>query len=458
MLYSVRTRLTLWYSAMLTVTLLGFTGLWYLTLSSALHRQIDRATQMEAEEIRTKIGRELGTSRSLEQVAPQIRQHVAEEEMFVQILSADGTVVLSSANLGRSQAALAVPSGTVPSSVTTQLSPNRPIRAHISPVFAGDHPIGYVLVGASIQGVKANIASLARLAAISLPVAVLFAVIVGWLLAVKALAPVDAITRTAEEVSVAHLSKRLPEGPMPLELRRLAATFNAMLDRLELAFHRQRRLVADASHQLRTPLAVMRGHIDVALAQEQTKEDYRLALDIVGKECDALTDMTNAMLTLARADVGGLELRRERVELDGLVESVYGQGRAMAEGRRIHLTRVVPLVVHGDRDLLHQALLNLVDNAVRHTSPDDRIEIFLAEEAGWANIGVRDSGRGIALKDRPWIFERFYRGGGAQDYTGGAGLGLAITAEIVKAHQGRIDVTSEPGKGSTFVIRLPLST
>jgi signal transduction histidine kinase len=230
-----------------------------------------------------------------------------------------------------------------------------------------------------------------------------------------------------------------------------------MLARLETLFQAQQRLVADVSHELRTPLTTIQGNLD--LLRRGAADDLITrgeALRTIGDQTTRMRRLINDLLLLAQADAG-LKLRLQPVELDTLLLEVYREAQVMAQsqGVSVRLGAEDQALVQGDGDRLRQLLLNLVDNAIKYTSAGGQVTLGLSRSDGWAQVTVSDTGVGIAAEDLPHIFERFYRADRSRGRSGGSGLGLSIAEWIAQAHGGRIQVTSQVGKGSTFTVWLP---
>ena len=280
----------------------------------------------------------------------------------------------------------------------------------------------------------------------------------GWMLALRALRPVDRMTETTRRISAEHLTGRLDETGAGDELDRLAQTLNAMLGRLDAAFKEMRQFTADASHELQTPLTILKGEMEVALRSPRSPEEYQRILKSALEEIDKIARLVEGLLLLARADAGVLRMDQRPVDLGQLVEEVYGQARILAEARSINLGLgpVEPVSAQGDYTHLRRLLLNLVDNGIKYTPPGGNVTISLQSSGGWASIRVEDTGIGIPKEDQARIFQRFYRSPEARSRAeGGAGLGLCIARSIAEAHGGRIEVESIAGRGSTFTVLLP---
>jgi two-component system OmpR family sensor kinase len=279
----------------------------------------------------------------------------------------------------------------------------------------------------------------------------------GWVVSGRILRPVAAITATASAISATNLSERIDVAGVDVELAELARVLNATFDRLEAAFERQARFTADASHELRTPLAILRSHAELALNRPRSAEEYRAAVETGLRAAQRMTALVEGLLTLARADAGKLDLRREPVDLRRMVEESVALFRPLAEERDVSLAASLdPAEVTGDPVWLAQVVTNLLSNAVQYNRPGGEVRVQLGVAVGEVVLSVADTGCGIPEEDRPHLFERFYRVDKARSRaSGGNGLGLAICRSIVEAHGGTIGFETEPGQGSTFWVRLP---
>jgi heavy metal sensor kinase len=279
----------------------------------------------------------------------------------------------------------------------------------------------------------------------------------GWWIARKALRPVERMTSRADTIDVDDLGERIAVPPARDELRHLAQTLNAMLERLQRGFEARERLIADASHELRAPLAAMRAELEVSLRIDTLEDQARAVLESAREEAVRLSRMVDNLLMLARADEGRLELFRTSHDLAEVVDRVAHAYRAAAHAADV---RVVVdgdgLRLRGDRDRLEQVVHNLVDNAVRAAGRGGEVRLTTWRNGNEGGVAVSDSGPGIPEDARERIFERFSREDPSRGPDGGAGLGLAICREIVRAHRGRIWVEENEPSGSTFVVALPL--
>jgi heavy metal sensor kinase len=317
-----------------------------------------------------------------------------------------------------------------------------------------------VQTGVAVDEVSRTLTLFRRYLLMFAPLMLLAASILGYWVSVRALSPVDALTRTARTISGSDLSRRLEPLHTGDELQRLSDTLNEMLRRIETAFLRVTQFTADASHELRTPISLIRAEAEIALRKSRTDKEYRDSLSHILIETETTSSMVEKLLSLARADSGGQALEIRPVDLREIVMRTAGEWRTVASFRTLGFTETVAsgdLQVAGDKTALQQLLNILLDNAVKYTPAPGSVSLSLEERGNRAVLKVIDSGIGIAPEDQNRIFERFYRADKARSRElGGAGLGLAIALWIVQQHHGLIAVESTLGKGSTFEVHLPL--
>jgi heavy metal sensor kinase len=292
-----------------------------------------------------------------------------------------------------------------------------------------------------------------------LPLAVLLAGSGGWLLARRALRPVDRMTEAARRISAEHLDERVHTTGTGDELDRLAVTLNDMLGRLDVTFRQIRQFSADASHELQTPLTILQGELEVALRAPRTPDEYRHVLTSALEESKRIARLVEGLLLLSRADAGMLRMDHQAVDLARLVAEVCEQSQVLAKARGVTLDLgpLTPVTMQGDPQHLRRLLVNLVDNGLKYTLAGGRVTLALHQEGVWAVLRVADTGIGLAPEEQERIFQRFYRAPTAVSRdVEGSGLGLCIAHSIVEAHGGSIQVESAEGHGSVFTVRLPL--
>jgi two-component system, OmpR family, heavy metal sensor histidine kinase CusS len=292
------------------------------------------------------------------------------------------------------------------------------------------------------------------------PLLFLVAAAGGYWLSLRALAPVDALVRTAHDISGFNLDRRLPKLSTGDELQRLSDTLNEMLDRIEKAFLRVTQFTADASHELRTPISLIRTEAELALRRSRGEAEYKESLRAILLEAERTTAIVEELLALARADSGRETLQMRTLDFSKILGDVQESWRQVAEIRNLQFsTNIAPdILVVGDATVLRKLIDLLLDNALKYTPSPGCVELSLERMATNAVLKVHDSGPGIAKEEQSKIFERFYRVDKARTRAeGGVGLGLAIAKWIVTQHQGTIAVESESGAGSTFFVELPLA-
>jgi len=313
-----------------------------------------------------------------------------------------------------------------------------------------------VLVGQSLAEARSNVWAATAALGIASGAALLLASLGGWLLVGRALAPIGRIARTAEAMSESNLGLRIDVATKD-ELGRVATALNRAFDRLQEAFERQTRFTADASHELRTPLASQMAELEWALARRRSDADYAGSLRVCMKVAQRMRAIVEGLLTLARADAGAIQPRRESVDLTALAREIIAAASTSAAERGIDLrTDGETVIVNGDPDRLRELISNLVSNAVQYSSTGGRVTCSISTSEGTAILDVSDDGLGIDAEDLPHVFERFYRANKARSrVVGGAGLGLAISKWIVESHGGKIRCDSAVGQGTQVTVELP---
>jgi heavy metal sensor kinase len=314
-----------------------------------------------------------------------------------------------------------------------------------------------LVVGQPMDSIVSALGALRRTLFLAGPLTLLLSAGGGLFLARRALKPVDRMIQTTREIEETDLARRIDVATND-ELGRLAATLNAMLERLESAFHRQRQFTDDASHELRTPLSVIEAEASLALRRKRPADDYRDALAIVVEEARNMNRLIDQLLTLARADAGEEALALESLDLSEIAEETIATMRPLAEEKDVTLIAgsMTSAAVNADRVHLKRLLANLIDNAIRYTAAGGSVTVSVAQDSESVTLTVDDTGIGIPAGHLPHIFERFYRVDKARSRAeGGSGLGLAICKQIAEEHGGSISVESDEGEGTRFAVRMP---
>ncbi len=452
---TLRGRLTLGYSTILLLVLSLFGAFVFLSLTYSLISQIENGLIRTADEI-------LQASQMPETLAITLRGVDLTSNVFVQLWNADHQLVWQSGNMTRvlepfDAASLA----SAQNAFSSQYLDSHHVRVLSVPLVSptDQQVVGHLQLAAPLDVLDRTQQTLLITLIGGGLIAVGMAGLFGYLTARAALMPLDRITATAVQITRADdLSRRIPSSGMESgEVGSLIAAFNDTLMRLENLFLAQRRFLADVSHELRTPLTVIHGNVDLMRRVGADEE----SLNAITSEVDRMSRMVNDLLMLAKAETGHLPLAMEVVELDTLMLEVFKQAKVLAKDRiTILLGAEDQACVMGDRDRLKQVLLNLVANALDATPNDGRVGFDLATDGKWAKLSISDTGPGIPEEEIPHIFERFYRIDRSRKRSreGGAGLGLAIAYWITRMHGGELQVHSQVGVGSKFVVCLPLES
>lgn len=337
------------------------------------------------------------------------------------------------------------------------------VRFHVRPVsVAGE--ITAVVAGVSTAGLVLRPQRLLLVILLVAPLGILASSALAYVLAGKTLQPVDSLVDEVEAISDGRsLHRRLAVPATTDELFRLATTLNAMLARLETSFLALRRFTADASHELKTPLTVLRSGIERAITHPKVNPEVMEVLEETLLEVKRMTELVDSLLTLARADEGRAPLHLERVELRDILAEVAETANILSEQSAVSISVVTPdrpVTLSIDRNRIRQLLMNLLTNAIKYTAAGGEVSVDAKRESGDVVIRVRDTGIGIAPGELPHVFDRFWRADPARSRSGqrsGSGLGLAICKWIAEAHGGSIHVQSKPGRGTTMTVVLPIS-
>ncbi len=463
---SIRLRFTIWAAAIMLAI--------FLTLSFGIHFMMKRNLESEIDQRVSSVystlvnnpDRYIDAESGRYVSALQNPEPFASPGLYIQVLNPDFFVVSRTENLG--EAVIPVTPGLLldnsegQARFYNQRVAGSDIRVYSAPAFYQNDLLAYIQVAESREPMQQTLRQLTTILIAGTLVGTILAAGAAWLVADAALRPLRRMAATARAIGgTSDLSQRIASPHTGDEVERLAETFNAMLDRLEVAFDSHRQFVADASHELRTPLTALRGNTDILQAMtRENRIDIELldeSLEDIGSETDRMSRLVHDLLMLARADAGWAP------ELDDEIDLVV----AALEAERIHrplasehnLEVRVPdeeILVRGSADQIRQLILILLDNARTHTAPGTAVTLAITADDNEAVVEVSDDGPGFAPEHSERIFDRFYRTDGARARTsGGTGLGLAIARWITEAHGGTISATSAPGEGATFTARLP---
>lgn len=456
---SIRARLTIGYTATLSLLLFVYAGLVYTSVYEVFSSELDRRLDQEVEIAeRSLFADAYGNLVWRPPAADTGDYQVRANMLWVDVYRSDGSLLhLQLGGYARGGNVEQLPFTPRPSGIfQARLSNGTYLRILQREVLVeGQRAV--IRAAFAEDQIKRDLATLLLVLEIGLPLAIGAAGLAGYLLAGRALAPVARMTEEAQTITAERLDARLPVLNSGDELGRLAITFNELFSRLERSFEQLRRFTSDASHELRTPLAVIRSVGEVALREKRDDTAYRDSIGTMLEESDRLSQLVQNLLTLARADSGRIVLRREVFDFGRLAREAVDHLRVLAEekAQTIDVT-VTPLAVHADPAVLRQALVNVLDNAVKYSPPAGTIRVLVQQRGSDAVLEVADCGPGIAVEHLDRVFDRFYRvDAGRSRETGGFGLGLAIARWAVEVNGGRLEVDSRPGSGSVFRIALP---
>jgi len=461
---TLRFRLTLWHVLVLSIALSASGALTYALVRYQLIRHHDS----DLKETAAEVGRVLSEREDCQRLTESQRKELDRigEMILFHGLSGERSVLYGSPDSSEAAAALSRQALDDLDGPQFAMVPGASgaLRVYSQPYHCRAGHLGMIHVIENLGGITATLASLRFALLLLAPLAVALSAASGYWLAERALGPVDQVTSLAREIEASQLSRRLPVPRAQDEIRRLVETFNQMIARLEASFEAMKQLTADASHELRSPLATMRGAIDVALSRPRKAEEYRRVLASAGEDVDRLRSITEDLLLLARADAGRVTIEPNLMRLDlvGIEVAESFAAAAAQQGIGLETRCAAPVLVLGDERWLRQLAFNLLDNALKFSalqpqSGPARIVIEVAHDNGVARLTVADSGPGIPPEALDHIFERFYRADSARLYRGaeGFGLGLSIAAWIVEAHGGTIAARNRTEGGAAVSVELP---
>lgn len=456
--WTICARLTVWYTSVFGGALIIFSLLTYLAFSYANNKSIDVGLEEEAEGIAycARISKD-----SLKDYVACISNEKDERSSgkYIVILDQNGNLQFRSGSLTNDHLPLSgnqlkeILSGKVYFK-TVNSSDGCRLRVVTIPTEDNHQIIQMGIAVNNNAAPKIFLLALVSLLCLAIPGSWFG----GWFMAKKALRPVDCMIKELQQIETDNLGKRLTIYPVKDEISELSGVINEMLTRLENSFNQVRRFTTDASHELRTPIAIMKAGIEVALSRERDIQGYQQVIANTLEDLGRLSKIIESLFMLARADAGQNEIHIERMNLCPLITDVAEQLKLVAEPKNIFVSieKTENAFIQGDELLIRMLLLNLADNAMKYTPVNGKIKTFIGKDNGCVRIVVEDNGIGISPEDIPHIFDRFYRAnktGTTND--AGSGLGLSICQWIVKAHHGTISVESELQKGSVFTVILP---
>ena len=461
---SLRLRLALLAALLLCLIQILLSAIFYSVISSWLYQQVDQTLQTTAAQVSTTLAStdtnnsdDLNFQFSGENKAADA--FLREQTFFIRVIDQQsGHIVDESATYNLPVTTSARKGSSQFETLSLSDKDSELIRVYTQPLNQPSHLA--LQVGQSLQSVEQTRYRILGWLGLMLGATALLALGSGWFLARRALIPIEAITRLANQIGETDLSQRIELRLPNDEVGRLAQTFNRMLDRIQELFQHQRRFTADAAHELRTPLSIIQVGLDVNLSHPRTAEQYRETLLNIQEEVERLTQLTSNLLMLARADSRSLPMNYRHLDLSQLLRTVVDYITAAAQQKGIGIELDIPpgVAVTADEDRLIQVAINLLDNAVKYTPEQGHIHVTLRRHPTTAQFTIADTGSGIAADDLPHIFEPFYRADRSRTRTaGGLGLGLAIAHEIVQLHGGHISAVSQPGHGAQFTVTLPTS-
>jgi heavy metal sensor kinase len=487
-LRSIRVKVTIWYIVIMAITLLLFSVLLYHNFSSSLYEDLDDLLQSKAEGISSSIDTyweaerldrlQHGIKESAEIKSSNIdflkiaQRWVSEKSndpkltgIIVQIFDIKGANILSSKTV---RGLTVLPEDifdTVVEGEGTFDTVKVPIpgekqamyRAFTTPVIRDSKAAYIIQVASPLKDIQQSLYNLRMILFLLLPLTVFLTGILGVFIANLALNPVGNIIKTIRQITMENLKLRIKTPGTKDEIQRLAETFNDMLERLEISFSSQRQFMQDVSHELKTPLTILKGELEVTLKKIRSATEYESVLQSSLEEINRISKIVDSLLILARFDSKEMPLRLASLDLNALLSSILDSVKTLAKNKDIVLkfSSQGAVTLEGDEGQLQRLFMNLLDNAIKYTPPNGKVTLDLSKNDDTAVIKVIDSGIGIPESEIQYIFDRFYRVDKSRT-SQGFGLGLSIVKSIVQAHKGKIEVASKPGLGTTFTVILPI--
>jgi len=464
-LRSIGSRLTILGAAVTFTTCALLCAGLYLGISFSLHREVDRFLEGEVHEFMRTVNRYTDDDAGLERAIREELGSRTQRDLAFRFFDGAGELIVTSEADDRVAPIWDPPkdwANATPHFDFRTLWPHGapyPYRTCSLLVTTVDGQAGTAQAGYSLKEVYESLTMFRKICALGLCFAVCLSLISGHLIARRSLSPIRTLTTTAERINAMQLAERVPTTGGDDELDQLAKTINRMLERIERHVIQMQQFTADASHELRSPLAALRGSAEVALTRSRSAEELREVIEDSLEHYDRLARITEDLLLLARADAGHQVVRREPVQFDLAVGDAIDLYKPLAQERGVTLTFAdrVDVSCRGDAARLRQLVGNLIDNAIKYSDKGSRITVSLGCAHGMANLTITDTGQGIPAEHLPRIFNRFYRVDQARSAKHrGAGLGLSICRMIAEAHGGKISVSSDSGEGTSVMVAIPV--
>ena len=474
---TVKFRLTIWYAFMLTVFLSIFAFLMYSELSRALYQDaeknmVEKVSNIE-ESLKLRImNKEVdsGVGSISQNILTQTikdweknEQELAKSILMIRILGLKQSVIIS--NLKGWGNEIIFPDFERDSifmeqghSFQTIHFRGLPIRLYYHLVELNKKPLFIIQSAVLLHEVENTLRRLKFIIGVSIPVAVAFACFAGWLLAKRFLAPVDHMIQKAHKITDTYLTSRLPRTYTQDELDRLAETLNEMIDRIESSTKAVREFSSDVSHELKTPLAIIRGEIDLASRRARSQDELQQTIAVIGEEVNEMIRLVNDLMILVRSDAKQLNIEKQPISVKYLLDQIMQRYQKLADSKGIELSMEIEEngTVLGDESYLKRLFSNLLDNAIKFTFSSGKVKLNVSGKKEWVVIKIQDTGIGMEPETQNKIFSRFYRADRARSREG-SGLGLSIVKAICEAHNGILRVTSSPEKGTSVFVVLPLA-
>jgi two-component system OmpR family sensor kinase len=473
---SIRFKVLIWYMALLTITLFSFSIILYGSFNKVLINNLDDLLSSRAEGVTDSVHTYWHDRDGASDMAPFLniaRDWVEEKrkdpelmKVFAQILTIKAERLVSTKNM---PFIAPIPKPDLEDVLAGEDSFNSlggvfadgkkaKFRVYTRPVIEDGKVVYIVQTACPIDLISIASGSLMVILFILLPLTIILAGIPGVLLAGLTLKPVDGMINTLQHITAENLKLKIHMPDTKDEVKRLADTFNDMIERLDRSFSSQQNFIKDISYELKAPLFVLRGELATVLSKPSSKEEYEAILHKGLKELDQFSEIIDNLIVLARFDNSQMPIEIKKVNLTQAVEEVLQRAKAAAAGKDIVLSSFLQdvIILDGDEERLKRLFINLVDNAIKYTRRNGKIVIAAHKGRDFADITVSDTGIGIPEDELSYIFDRFYQINKSGGKKSGFGLGLSVARSIAESHKGKIAVESQPGKGSTFTVTLPI--